>query len=182
MKTLTALMLALFCGVASAATVNWSIDRKSFTTSDGSSERAGGYFVQLFLYDNYSEVMSIVQSWTAPVSDASALDTYVLSTGTTGSTGAVASNFTTTEPAGTTFTLFAIAWDAASVAGAENYLVSDTVSSDAYVAPDNPTNVGKFTSASYSSSSWTAVSAVPEPSTAALALAGLALLIRRRKA
>ena len=68
----------------------------------------------------------------------------------------------------------------------DGYFKIATVSSQAY-DPADPTSVQDaktsfttFGNASYGTEK--AFSAVPEPSTAALALAGLALLIRRRKA
>lgn len=185
MKHLISLALALFCGIASASSVDWSITGKSFKTSDGSSERASGYFVTVFLYDDYDDVMNIVNTWTAPVSDASALNSYIKSTDTTAKSGGAGGGFDlddATYPSITTVSLFMIAWDGDSIGGASNYLVSSAVDSDAYSGTDNPTNKGQFTNASFTNSSWTPVAAVPEPGTVALALAGLALLIKRRRA
>ena len=184
MKRITVLALAFLCGIASASQISWSLAGKSFSTSDGTNERAKGYYVTVFLYSDYDAVMSAVSSLSAPPSESqvSALSDYVKGSGTTTATGASSGRFEvsdTTFPSITTTSLFMIAWDAGSIGAAENYLVSDSVKSDAYSGTDNPTNVGAFTSASYSKSSWTAV---PEPSTAMLALAGLALLIKRRRA
>ena len=183
MKRIVSLVAILLCGIASASTVNWSLAGKSFTTSDGSNARAKGYYVTVFLYSDYDAVMSAVSSLSAPPTETqvSAISTYVQGSGTTTAAGASGGDFTlsdTTYPSITTVDLFMIAWDSNAISGAENYLVSEKVQSDAYSGTDNPTNMGAFTSASYTKS-WTAV---PEPSTAALALAGLALLIRRRKA
>ena len=187
MKSITSLALAFLCGIASASSVEWSLSSKSFSTSDGSSERASGYFVQIFLYDDYASVMDIVTSWSAPVSntEAATLNTYVKSTGVTAKTGAQSGGFElsdTSYPSVTTVNLFMIAWDGGSIEAASNYLVSNSVKSDAYSGTDNPTNVGAFSSTSFTNKSWAPVAAVPEPSTAALALAGLALLLKRRKA
>lgn len=184
MKRIVSLAVVLLCGIASASTVNWSLAGKSFTTSDGSNVRAKDYFVTVFLYSDYSAVMSAVSSLSAPPTETqvSAISTYVKGSGTTTAAGASGGDFTlsdTTYPSITTVDLFMIAWDSKTIGGAENYLVSEKVQSDAYSGTDNPTNMGAFTSASYTKSSWTAV---PEPSTAALALAGLALLLKRRKA
>lgn len=184
MKRITALALALLCGMASASTISWSLTGKSFTTSDGSSERAKGYYVTVFLYSDYDAVMSAISSLSAPPTDTqvSAVSTYVQGSATTAASGAASGSFVvsdTTYPSITTVDLFMVAWDASGIGSAENYLVSNKVASDAYSGTDNPTNKGQFTSASYSGKSWTAV---PEPSTAALALAGFALLLKRRKA
>ena len=184
MKRITTPALALLCGIESASSINWSLASKSFGTSDGSSERAGGYYVTVFLYSDYSAVMSAVSSLSAPPSETqvNAISTYVQDTGTTAKTGASSGVFDvsdTTYPSVTTVELFMIAWDADSIANASNYLVSDKVLSDATTTPDNPTKTGKFTSASYSNSSWTAV---PEPSVALMGLLGIGMQIRRRKA
>ena len=178
------LLLAFTCAVAGASQVNWSLASKSFTTSDGASERAKGYYVTVFLYSDYDAVMSAISSLSAPPTDTqvSAVSTYIQGSATTAATGAASGRFElsdTTYPSITTVDLFMVAWDASAIGSAENYLVSEKVQSDAYSGTDNPTNMGGFTSASYSGKSWTAV---PEPSTAALALAGLALLLKRRKA
>ena len=184
MKRITALALALFCGVASASTISWSLTGKSFTTSDGSSERAKGYYVTVFLYSDYDAVMSAISSMSAPPTETqvSAVSTYVQSSGTTTAAGASSGRFEvsdTTYPSVTTVDLFIVAWDASAIGSAENYLVSDKVAYDAYSGTDNPTNTGAFTSASYSGKSWTAV---PEPSVALMGLLGIGMLIKRRRA
>ena len=85
------------------------------------------------------------------------------------------------ESSGTILTLFSVAFDAKTIAEASNFLVSSSSTTEVYEGTAVPSVKGAFTSDSYSGSSWTQV-AVPEPSTAALALAGLALLLKRRKA
>ena len=182
MKSILSMFLAVgLCACASAASVDWSVASKSFKTSDGSAERASGYYVAVFLYSDYSAVISgLAAGEGADVS--AALSSYVQAYGTTKATGATGGTFTTTQSVGTQLTLFTVAFDAASIAAAQNYLVSTTSISDAYEAPATPTNVGEFKAASFSGSSWSKMEAVPEPSTAALALAGLALLLKRRKA
>ena len=181
MKLLTSLALALLCGIASASSVNWSIEKKSFSTSDGSSDRAKGYYVTLFLYSDYDAIMNVVSTWSAPVTEtqANSISTYVKSTSTTSAMGAATGTFEVSDPSGTTLQLFAIAWDGASIQEANNYLVSNMVKSDAYVLPDNPVNTGTITSASYENKSWTAI---PEPSVALMGLLGLGMLLKRRRA
>ena len=182
-RILATIALVAMCSAASAATISWSIAAKAFGTSDGSSERAASYYVSVFLYDNYDSVVSALGTLgSAAESSISTISSYEQSNGTTAKTGMASGNFTTTEASGTTIQLFMVAFDATSIGSASNYLISDAVASDAYAGTDVPTNQGKFTNASFSSSSWTPIAAVPEPSTAALALAGLALLIKRRKA
>jgi len=178
-KIFTSLLAIGMCAVASASTVLWTVDAKAFGTSDGTSERAANYFVTVFLYSDYSAVTTALSSLgSSAESSISTINSLAQATGTTAKTGKATGSFTSSEPSITTVEIFSIAWDATSIAEATHYNLSSAVSSDAYSAPDNPTNTGTFTSSSYSGG-W---KAVPEPSTAALALAGLALLLKRRKA
>ena len=184
MKRFAILALALLCGFASASTINWSLAGKSFTTSDGSNVRAKGYFVTVFLYSDYSAVMSAISAMEAPPSEAqvTAVSDYIKGSGKTTATGASGGSFTVSDetyPSITTVELFMIAWDAETINAAANYLVSTTVESDAYSGTDNPTKMGEFTSASYTNKSWTPV---PEPSVALMGLLGLGMLLKRRKA
>ena len=181
-KILSIIAAVLLCSTAGAATVSWSIAAKAFGTSDGSSERAANYYVAVFLYDNYDSVVSTLGTLGSSTESAvSTLATYEQSNGTTAKTGMASGNFTTSEPSGTTISLFMVAFDSTDIGTAGNYLISSSVDSDAYAGTDVPTNQGKFTNASFSNSSWTPVS-VPEPSVALMGLLGIGMLIRRRKA
>ena len=183
MKRIVSLAVVLLCGIASASTVNWSLAGKSFSTSDGTNERAKGYYVTVFLYSDYSDVMSAVSSLKDPPTEeqVNAISTYVKGSATTAASGAASGDFAlsdTTYPSITTVDLFMIAWDSTAISGAKNYLVSEKVQSDAYSGTDNPTNMGSFTSASYTKS-WTPI---PEPSVALMGLLGLGMLLKRRRA
>ena len=181
-KIITTLLAFAFCVSVNAASVDWGVSRKSFTTSDGSSEQAANYYVLVFLYENYDDVNTALSSLgTDSESSVSMLTSLAVSSGTTNNRGATEGSFDTEKASGTLFTLFTVAFDATSVAAAENYLVSSTALSNAYVAPDNPANIGTFSSSNYSGSSWTAI-AVPEPSVALMGLLGIGMLIRRRRA
>ena len=184
MKKISTLILAFaLCATAGASTVKWTLAGKSFTTSDASSERAANYYVAVFLYDNFADVSSALTSLGTSADTAVAtLNDLTKSFGTTKATGASSGSFTSDLPSVTPVSLFMVAFDATGISSAANYLVSGKVDSDAFTLPDNPTNDGAFTAASFSGNSWTPIAAVPEPSTAALALAGLALLLKRRKA
>ena len=174
MKKFATFLFALLCASSMASTVDWALTGKSFTTSDGSAERASGYYVTVFLYSDFSKVNTALQSLgTAATSSISTIETYVKSTGTTKATGAASGSFTSSEPSVTPVSIFMVA----TIAEAKNYIVSSEVVSDAYTKPDVATNKGEFKASSFGN--WTPV---PEPSTAALALAGLALLLKRRKA
>ncbi len=178
-KFLVALIALAFFQAANASTVLWTVDAKAFPTSDGASERAADYFVTVFLYSDYEAVTTALSTLgSSPATAVETITGLAKSTGTTAKTGKATGSFTSSEPSITTVQIFSIAWDAKTIQAAEHYNLSAAVDSDAYAAPDNPTNTGTFTSSSYSGG-W---KAVPEPSTAMLALAGLALLIKRRRA
>ena len=178
-KLLLTLAAIAACGMASASTVLWTVEAKAFGTSDGSAERAENYFVTVFLYSDYADVMDAVATLgTAPESSIETINGLAQSTGKTAKTGKAAGSFTSSEPSITTVQLFSIAWDAASIADATHYNLSSQVSSDAYSAPDNPTNVGSFGSSSYSGG-W---KTIPEPSVALMGLLGLGMLLKRRRA
>lgn len=182
MKTKLILLLTFMVGIAQASSIAWGVGAKAFGTSDGTKERAANYYVAIFLYEDYADVMSAISSLGTDAATAtSTLSSLEKSSGVTKATGQASGSFESTLPSITTVSLFAVAFDATTIGAAENYLVSGEVLSDAYASPDNPTNTGTFSASSFSGNSWTAV-AVPEPSTAALALAGLALLLKRRKA
>jgi len=184
-KLLTMILAAGLCGIASAASVNWSVAGQSFTTSDGSNTRAKDYLVLVFLDSDKSAVTTALSSGDASAVSA-ALATYTSAEGfsaTTKATGAASGSFTSSESVGTTLTLWSVAFDGKTVADSTSYLLSSTsVLSDVYEAPATPTNKGAFSAASYSGSSWTKMEAVPEPSVALMGLLGIGMLIRRRKA
>ena len=185
MKKHIALLLAFaFCAGAQASTVKWTLEGKSFTTSDGSAERASIYYVAVFLYENFSAVKSEISklgsSNEETVANAVAnLDGYTVSSGKTKATGASSGSFSSELPSVTPVSLFMVAFDAQQLIDAEKYIVSGEVVSDAFTLPDNPTNEGKFSASSFSSSRWTPV---PEPSVAFMGLLGLGMLLKRRKA
>ena len=182
-KLLTMILAAGLCGVASAASVNWSVAGQSFTTSDGSNTRAKDYLVLVFLDSDKSAVTTALSSGDASAVSA-ALATYTSAEGfsaTTKATGAASGSFTSSESVGTTLKLWSVAFDAKTVAEATSYLMSAKfVESDVYEAPATPTNKGAFSSDSYSGSSWTPM--VPEPSVALMGLLGLGMLLKRRRA
>lgn len=182
-KLLTMILAAGLCGIAGAASVNWSVAGSSFTTSDGSNTRAKDYLVLVFLDSDKSAVTTALSSGDASAV-STALATYTAAEGYTGvtkATGAAGSSFTSSEAVGTTLKLWSVAFDAKTVAEATSYLMSSTfVESDVYEAPATPTNKGAFSSDSYSGSSWTAM--VPEPSTAIMGLLGIGMLLKRRRA
>ena len=168
-------------GVASAASVDWSVASKSFTTSDGSSARAKEYLVCVFLYSDYDAVSTALSSGDgAAVASAISTGSYVKSQELTGNNGSTGGTFTTSEPSGTMLTLFTVAFDAKTIDTASYYVISSSAQSQAYEAPSTPSRTADYDSSSYSS--WTKMEAVPEPSVAILGLLGIGMLLKRRKA
>ena len=181
-RIFTSLLALAFCCTASASSVDWSVASKSFTTSDGTNERAANYYVAVYLFSDFSTVSDIL-SKTKSENLTAALESYEVATGTTKGTGATSGTFTSTVDSGTVLSLFTVAFDASTIASAGKYIISDSVDSQAYVAPATPdaNTKGAFTSDAYKNSSWTPV-AVPEPSVALMGLLGLGMLLKRRKA
>ena len=168
--------LAAVVGSASAASLKWELKGSSFGTSDGSATRAAGYYVALIAESDFDDAI-------AAVGDATKFATYVSDggSGTTTKTGATSGNITVTENSGTSLSYVLFAFDAGSVGEASNYIVSSAVTGVAYEPPATPT-AATFNASSFSGATWTATAAVPEPGTAALALLGIGMLIRRRRA
>jgi len=77
--------------------------------------------------------------------------------------------------AGDSLTAFAVVFDASTLAEAKNFMVTSTKSA----SWTSPSGAKTLLFGSQANATWTAV---PEPSTAVLALAGLALLLKRRRA
>lgn len=174
-KLLSLLIVAAMAGAASAASIDWTLKGSSFTTSDGSATRAYDYLVVAILESDLNSAVSAISTINT---DSTAFESYVQSSGTTTKTGATSGSFTVSQDSGVSIPLVLIAFDANNYAEAQNYLVSDAQTGVTYEPPSTPTTA-TFNSGSYANHEWTAV---PEPSTAALALAGLALLLKRRRA
>ena len=174
-KILSFVALAALVGSTSAASLKWELKGSAFGTSDGSATRAYNYYVAVVSESDLDAAI-------AAVGDATEFATFVKdgASGTTTKTGAAGSTFTVTENSGTSLSYVLFAFDAPTVGDASNYIVSGAVTGVAYEPPSTPT-AATFNAQSFASSSWAATS-VPEPATAALALLGLGLMIKRRKA
>jgi hypothetical protein len=182
MKKLLTMLLAIGLGsVASAASVDWSVASKSFTTSDGSSERAKNYLVCVFLQSDYANVVSALSAVDgAAVASAFATGSYVKSQELTGNNGSTGGTFTTSEASGTMLTLFTVAFNADTIAGATYYTISSSADSQAYEAPSTPSKTADYNSSSYSA--WKKIEPIPEPSVAIMGLLGIGMLLKRRRA
>ena len=175
MKKIIIGVCAVLLGIAAqAATVNWSANA---IQSSPDNAVAAGWLVQIYSSD-------VVYSYEA--ANAGTIATWA-----SGSTVAAGTTFRATgsgsQADGSTVSYYAVVYDASTVAGAKNYIVSDVVSVSTaangatanlpFGAMTATTSANKFLN-----SSWTAV-AVPEPTSGLLMLVGLAgLALRRRRA
>ena len=167
--------VALFGAVAQAATVNWSVN--AIQGPSGTSA-AAGWLVQVyassvaFSYD--AAKAGTITTWDAATSVAAGTTFRAADSGT--------------QDNGTTASYYAVVYDAGTVSGAKNYIVSTDVS--VTVADSGATANLMFGSMAGTSlaantfygQSWTST-AVPEPTSGLLMLLGVAgLALRRRRA
>ena len=171
MKKIIIGVCAVMLGIAAqAATVNWS---SNAIQSSPDNAVAAGWLVEIYsssvVYDYEAAMAGDIAAWAS------------------GSTVAAGQTFRATgsgvQSDGTTASYYAVVYDASSIAGAKNYIVSDlvtvtTAANDAtanlaFGAMNASTAANKFLN-----SSWTAV---PEPTSGLLMLVGLAGLALRRK-
>ena len=201
-KTLLAMAIVATTISASAVSISWSgntSNSKLFGLTDGStlsvgtgSETAGlkAYYI---LYSNYETVKALGKV------EASEIETYAVATasgqtsGSAGAAGRMGTSSTTTDFTDAGVSFFARVYT--SFEGKSYFMDVFGGSGDGGVwtttSSGDETVVEKLAwanSTSYGGSTSTSVGtknawvAVPEPSTAALALAGLARLLKRRKA
>ena len=201
-KTILALAVIVSAISASAVSISWNgngTNSKFFgltegtTMSVGSGSETAGMKVYYILYSNYETVKALGKV------EASEIETYAVATasgqtsGSAGAAGRVAGSTATTAftTAGVDFfarvytafegkTYFMDVFGGAGTDGVWTTTQSGDESAQEKFAWVNSTSYGGSTSTSVGTkNAWVAV---PEPSTAALALAGLALLLKRRKA
>jgi len=177
-KLIVAVAVALIGVAVQAATVNWSMNA---IQSSPDTAVGAGWVVQVFdssvTYDYDKAAAGTIAPWVS------------------GATVAAGTSFraagSTTMDNGTSKDIYAVIYDATSIAGAKNYIVSDVLTitanaagstvNAAFGAMTGTTSANKFLG-----KSWTAVggsSTIPEPTSGlllALGVAGLAL--RRRRA
>ena len=175
--------------VASAASISWKSDALSFGgVSLKGSTAVTGYLV-------YISSGALASSYTVDENfSASSVGVVAHSSTTLQKNGGPmgTANFGTTYGNGDSFALLISYADAAS--GKTYWTLSETVNKLSGLNPADPTVApaewGNFAAATGSGTDgtltagggWVAAAAVPEPATGALALAGIALLFKRRKA
>lgn len=200
MKKMTLVLAALFAvNVAQAATLTWGVNMDSllYVTEDGSSLTAANEYTG----DTSSWKYCLVWLGTSSsidigsVSDASVVDSFeygVYEDGGNAYPDTYSSNFETTGTAtaldGSSITITAGDYFGIVFYNGSSYSTVFDVSGDSVGSALGDTaqlsNLSATANIVYHQigDSGIAVSAVPEPSTAMLALAGLALLIKRRRA
>lgn len=196
MKTKLALaaLCALLVNSASAAAFQWTATGVTFDGSRlASSSAVTGYLIFLGNGGSYDSSYSIDTSSTAS-SVLSAVGTEVNSANTTTKAGKLAGTYSFgfengEQTNGDVFALMLVyaASDATYVnLSSQTYTLSgladDTSAGDTAAFTFSWSTAAEGTTSVGSGSGWTQVPVVPEPSTAALALAGLVLLLKRRKA
>ena len=173
-KIITAAALTVIGFALNAATVNWSANA---IQSSPDNTVGAGWIVQVFessvAFDYEKAAAGELTAWASGATVAA---------GTT-----FRANGSSTLENGTSVSLYAVIYDATTIAGAANYIVSDviTVTAAANGAPVNAA-FGAMTATTaankFLNSSWTAT-AVPEPTSGLLMLVGIAgLALRRRRA
>ena len=172
------MMVALVAVSASAASIDWKFSglttaAKRIVDSTGANYNGNIYLI-------LSENVSSLTSTTDQASFETALNSITL--GTTAVADGKASNATATSDmlanTSTDYTFSVVVYDGT------GYYVSAAKTEKAYTDPTAPTSItfgyndiGK----TYQTNSGKGYTAVPEPASAMLALAGVAMLIRRRK-
>ena len=199
-KLLTLAVVFATAGLAHAATLNWSamtIYQPKQNASDPNVALSGG-LAYLFV-TSQTEATGTFGATTTTVADVKNLiesgaefytDTegkkylkkgddkiQIAAVGATTSTGMLSGNtgYYGAFGAGDALSGFAVVFDAATLTTAKNYIVTDTKSA----SWTSSTGAKSLIFGGQANNPWTPV---PEPSTAVLTLAGLALLLKRRRA
>ena len=176
-KILTLAAILAVAGVASAASLNWSV---SNVYQPGTTTAASGYAAYLFITEqsgDFGAKTTTADSIVALMKSGDDISDYIAATGTTSDKGLIsgATGYYANFGAGDSLTAFAVIVDAANYTSASNYIITAEKSA----SWTSSTGAKALAFGSQASQTWTSV---PEPGTAALALLGVGMLIRRRRA
>ena len=183
-KIISAFAVALTACAVNAASLNWAVSQVQ--NSDGVSGVAGGYQCYLFLTAAEGNVLSFVDGAAltsiaaveASIKDGTFTGVGAYHSALTQNTGMAptATGVSTSFGAGDSLSGFAVIFDAASFADADNYIITDIKSA----AWTSSTGAKTLAFGSQANATW---QAVPEPTSGLLMLVGLAgLALRRRRA
>ena len=167
-KLIVAVAIAMLGIAVQTATVNWSVVN---VQSSPDNAVAAGWIVQVFdsatTFDYAKAASGDITAWVQGATVAA---------GTS-----FRANGSTTMDNGTSKDVYAVIYDATSIADAKNYIVSDVLSLTANAA-GSPVSAAfgsmTATNSKFAGASWTAV---PEPTSGLLMLLGMAGLALRRK-
>ena len=184
---LTASLLLGFASISHGSAILWAVDNtaiKDFTVSGSTITETTANLANANLYFFYGTATDsdVLSAFTQNTFDSSKLSTYLQDTVSNGGGGKakgstpVERDFISSDAANPFYLVITTVKDN------KAYYKLVSTSQTGYETTGNPlppTKTATFTTQMVQGTSWTAV---PEPSTAVLALAGLALLLKRRKA
>ena len=171
-KLLTLITILAMAVTMQAASMTWIVTNIK-TPADSSVAAPDGWLAYLF---STGDTSASAVSTALAKKDLSILSSAFDTTTTAG--GKVSKAEVGSFKAGDTFEGFAVILDASSSANAKNFIVTRSQSK---TVNDLGGNIS-LSLGSQANATWSQISSVPEPATGALALAGIALLFRRRKA
>ena len=183
MKKLITILALTTAVVSQAATLTWGLSQ--IKSSADTTAPGAGYLGLLFVVDTTSDPAVTVDSITGlldagKVADAAALATYSKAAN---DNGLISSAGNGSYSEGDSITAFAVVLDAANASSAKNYIVTGEMTKTWGKTGNQSMQFGSQANATYTKIGGSSDQPdVPEPATGALALAGVALLFRRRRA
>ena len=177
-KVILGMIVAVMAMVAQCATVSWNLT--NVMTPADATIKSTGYAVYVFATADTTSTWTTTttDAIVAAITDGSFSADSAMSSATTTNGGAAKTGLGDFG-AGDSISAFAVIFDAASYADADNYIVT-AVKSQSYTSS---TGSKSLAFGSQASASWTAVpgTGAPEPTSAILILLGMAGLALKRK-